>query len=385
MNIERLSNCKSMKVGILTLPLHSNFGYLMQAYALQTIIKELGHQPYTIYTKEEPTPYSRRVTNAIKRIIKNILYNSDYTVFPYYPSSEDYILKDKNTWDFIKKNLSLSPYLNIETKEGIEHVCDYDAYVVGSDQVWRREYSGDIAFYFFDFLTKGQKRMSYAASFGNSSPSYSPKLIDKCKRLLDEFDFITVRENDAVDICRTLFSKEALQVLDPTLLLSKADYEKLIDEDVTETPKEKYIFSYILDKSPEKELFINELANKKHCIIYNILPKRLEDVGKSHIEECIYPSISSWLSAFKNAEYIVTDSFHGTVFSILFNKDFSVFCNKKRGASRIESLLNDLNLQDRMVVNNNNRFDRLIAYGTIEDLLQSKRLISIETLKSFLQ
>lgn len=373
-----------MKVGILTLPLHSNFGYLMQAYALQVVVKKLGHQPYTIYIKEEPTPYKRRVLNAVKRLIKNLVYKTDYKVLPYYPTASDYIYKDKNTWDFIKRHLSLSTYVNVDTKAGVEGICEYDAYIVGSDQVWRREYAGDVCFYFFDFLKRGQKRMSYAASFGNANPTYSKTLVSACKQLISSFDIVTVRESDGISICQRLFGIKAQQVLDPTLLLSKSDYELLIDNDVINIPKEKYIFAYILDSNPIKEQAISKFAEDKGYTVFRLLPRRLEDVGKAHIDECIYPPMSTWLQAFANAQYIITDSFHGTVFSILFHKQFSVFCNYKRGASRIESLLKDFNLDNRLM-RDEKVTSEMIDYNLVEPVLQEKRKDSITILSSFLK
>lgn len=372
-----------MKVGILTLPLHSNFGYLMQAYALQVVVKKLGHQPYTIYTREEPVPYRRRISNAIKRFVKNIFCKTDYTIFPYYPTANDYQYKDKNTWNFIKSHLSLSPYVNIDTKEGIDSICNYDAYIVGSDQVWRREYAGDIMFYFFDFLKENQRRMSYAASFGNAKPTYSADLRNKCKQLIASFEVVTVREEDGISLCKHMFDKKAQKVLDPTLLLTKADYEALIDTNESDVPLKKYIFAYILDNTPEREQIIEQFAKEKHYEVFKLLPKRLEDEGKAHIDECIYPSIATWIRAFAGAEYIFTDSFHGTVFSLLFNKQFSVFCNYKRGASRIVSLLNDFNLACRLV-KNSDLPSETIDYNSVESILSEKQNESMRILTSFL-
>ena len=336
-----------MKVGILTLRLHSNFGFLMQSYALQKIVKEYGHEPFHFFIKEEPLNAYEKVIGFFKKIARNTISGTHYPLFVYYPTEEDMKYKDRNTWEFIDKHLSLTPYIPSLTTKNAHKIPSYDAYIVGSDQVWRREFTDDILCYYFNFTPDNSKRMAYAASFGKDTISYSSKAIDECKRLLKRFDAVTVREDDGVRICKENFDYNATKVLDPTLLLSQNDYLELIEDPEIPFSEEPYIFTYILRPNKEKLDFIQRFSDDRGMKVINIMPEVLEKVGKRRIDECVYPSISTWLKGFSQANYILTDSFHASVFSIIFNKIFYVINDSTGGITRIPSLLNTFGLTNR--------------------------------------
>lgn len=371
-----------MKVGILTLKFHSNFGFLMQAYALQTIVKKQGHEPFHFYIKEERVGLFGRIVIFFKKLIRNIFFGSNYRLFPYYPKMRDLEIKDKNTWDFINKNITLTPYIPSLTTKYAKNLPTYDAYIVGSDQVWRKEFTDDILCYFFSFVPNSSKKMSYAASFGKDTISYSRNVIRLCKDLLKKFDVVTVREDDGIRICKQFFECEPIKVLDPTLLLSKEDYLSLID-DTTPLSSEPYIFIYILRPTKEKSDFISRFANDRKLRVVNIMPQNLEIVGKSHLDECIYPSISSWLKGFSQAEYVITDSFHASVFSIIFHKQFYVVNDKNGGITRIPSLLNSLNIDGRYSHKYNGEIIK-IDYSKVDDILMKERDFSMSVISTFL-
>ena len=336
-----------MKVGILTLKFHSNFGYLMQSYAMQKIVRDLGHEPYHFYIKEEPESLSNRIIVFFKKIIKNTFMGFHYTLFSYHPSREDMEFKDKNTWNFIHKYINLTPYIPTLTTKTSYNIPIYDAYIVGSDQVWRREFTDDIRCYFFNFIPEKAKRMSYAASFGTTTLSYSNNVLQTCKKLLAKFDIVTVREDDGVRICNDLFGCKATKVLDPTLLLSSNDYLSLIEDPATPFCNEPYIFTYILRPNSEKSSFIKKFTKDMGLKVINIMPAILEKVGRKRLSECVYPSISTWLKGFSQADYIITDSYHASVFSIIFNKQFYVINDSFGGVTRIHSLLASFGLLNR--------------------------------------
>jgi len=336
-----------MKVGILTLRFHSNFGFLMQSYALQKIVKEYGHEPFHFYIKEEPLNAYEKVIGFFKKIARNTISGTHYPLFTYSPTEEDMKYKDRNTWDFINKHLTLTPYIPSLTTKNAHKIPAYDAYIVGSDQVWRREFTDDILCYYFNFTPDNAKRMAYAASFGKDTLSYSSKAIDECKRLLTRFDAVTVREDDGVRICKEYFDCNATKVLDPTLLLSQNDYIELIEDPEIPFSEEPYIFTYILRPNKEKLDFIKRFSDDRGMKVINIMPEVLEKVGKRRIDECVYPSISTWLKGFSQANYILTDSFHASVFSIIFNKIFYVINDSTGGITRIPSLLNTFGLTNR--------------------------------------
>ncbi len=372
-----------MKVGILTLKFHSNFGFLMQSYALQKVVKALGHEPFHFYIKEETEPIYNRIIVFFKKIVKNVFFHTNYPLFPYYPSESDRIYKDKNTWDFVHKNISLTPYYPSLKRIRKSSSPLYDAYIVGSDQVWRREFTDDIRCYFFDFLPDNIKRMSYAASFGTPTIDYSDKNLKVCRGLIRKFEKVTVREIEGVKICNEYFNQDAVKVLDPTLLLSSGDYINLIKDPNIPLSKKPYIFTYILRPNEDKAKFISRFAKDRDLEIINIMPSRLEKVGKRHLSECIYPSISDWLKGFSQADYILTDSFHASVFSIIFHKQFYVINDKDGGSTRIPSLLKTLSIEHRFDCDYNGQiFD--IDYEKVDKILERERASSINLIKSFL-
>lgn len=375
-----------MKVCILTYRLHSNFGFLMQAYALQQVLRTLGHDPYTVDIRVKPLSTYDKIKQIIKYVLLHISRMIGYSSLPWITMKEQAYI-DQHTWKFIKEHLQLTPPINSIKDLKREIGNQYDYYLVGSDQVWRKEYCPDIPSYFFDFVADAKRRASYAASFGVSTPEYPPQMIAKCRELLAKFSAVSVREADAVRICHEMFGVSAVHVLDPTLLLTKSDYMKLINpKDEFQLPSSTFILAYILDNTSTKKQFIEHTSKQRKSSVFYIKPQNLCDVGKKRIEECIYPSISTWLRAFEKADFIITDSFHGTVFSIIFQKQFIVLDNPQRGSSRMKSLLNDFSLENRLLSPNgrNDLIFEQIDYGNVNTILSEKQNKSVDFLKRVL-
>lgn len=372
-----------MKIAILTYPLHSNFGFLMQAYALQTFLRKLGHDPYTINIVPQKTPFKNKIKQTIKDIINTLKGVPGCRCFRYWPSEEQQSYMDKNTWDFLNRNLKLTYRLD-EFKDLYKfNVEDYDAFIVGSDQVWRNAYLDQITSFYFDFVPNHIKRMSYAASFGISYLDYPKKEKEICKELLQKFDIVTVRETDGVQICKDEYGLEAKKVLDPVFLLTKSDYEYLAEKGKKLSNK-KYLFHYLLDPTPEKMAFIENLASENDYDIVNIMPGSFHLLGPKHIEELVYPSVYDMLSGFYHADYVVTDSFHGSAFSIILNKNFTVFANKKRGNSRLTSILSTFGLEDR-IYNSGYNYMESIDYEKVNAVISEQRKRSEFIINSFLE
>ncbi|MGI6815835.1 polysaccharide pyruvyl transferase family protein [Bacteroides sp. KG123] len=374
---------KVKKVAILTLPIHSNFGFIMQLYALQKALAKLGYDASTIQLKEEPITLNQRISYFIKSFGVKYILRRNGDPFRHFPNKKEIELINSNTWDFINRYCKLTKYIS-SIKKLPEIVDDYDVFIVGSDQVWRKRYSLDIPTYFFSFLPERKKRLAYAASFGISNNDYGASLTSKCRELLSKFEGVGVRESDAVNLCKDFFSIEAQQVLDPTMLLGKEDYEKLIEpEKVSGVPKEKYLLAYILDQTSEKEIIAEKLALKKGLKLYYIKPNDFGRVGAKKIDGCVYPHISTWLYAFNNADYIVTDSFHGSVFSILFGKEFTVFRNENRGNSRLISLMEKLDIK-RFCYSESQIETEPLLYSKVKEILEREREESFVFLKTAL-
>lgn len=333
-----------MRIGILTLPLHSNYGGILQAYALQTILERTGCDVSLIEVPTYPIhlPLWKAPLVYGKRILKNISGHPFPIFYEQKVNREAPIVRqytDKFIDKYIKRRI-VKNYTNI-------HENDYDAIVVGSDQIWRPKYFPNIEIAYLNF-TKGWniKRIAYAASFGTDEWEYNKRQTRICGRLLQSFDAVSVREESGINLCHNYFHVQAKHVLDPTMLLEPEDYIRIFEK--ASVPKSPgTLLNYILDETPEKMAFINEIAGEKGLIPFRVNSK-VEDV-KASLEECIQPPVEQWLRGFYDAEFVVTDSFHACVFSILFNKPFIVIGNAERGIARFTSLLKVFNLENRLI------------------------------------
>ena len=210
---------------------------------------------------------------------------------------------------------------------------EFDAVVVGSDQVWRPVYSQPIEEAFLSFLGDASiKRIAYAASFGlDNCSEYSREQLETCSCLLKKFNAVSVRESSGVELCRNYFGVNAVQMLDPTLLLSVDDYRMLIDKVNTKSPQDNMLV-YILDKTEEKIDLVNRIASEKGLIPFWLDSPNEQNENLS-LDKQVKMSVEQWLCTFNNASFVVTDSFHGCVFSILFHKQFVAVGNVESSLS----------------------------------------------------
>ena len=209
-----------MKIGILTQPLATNYGGLLQAFALQKVLSEKGHD-VTIIQREKNSAFYKILRKIKALISKNYVYMSSKAI--------DYVSQEVNK--FINNNIPKRTKKINSTKALIHEIdkYDFDAYVVGSDQVWRPSYSPNIYNYYLDFVEKKTvKKIAYAASFGVEQWEYTSKQTKRCAELAKFFDLISVREDSGVDLCRNYLDVDAIHVLDPTMLLQKNDYIDII-------------------------------------------------------------------------------------------------------------------------------------------------------------
>lgn len=377
-----------MKIAILTHPLRVNYGGLLQAYALKKILENEGHEVF--HLQLESYKYSRKYSIIIylKAILKYIIgrINGNYKIFyTLVPLSEQKMnLIRKYTTQFHEK-LNIKYYKSFEPTLNTE----YDAFIVGSDQIWRPGFTPNIYNYYLDFVDeKVHKKIAYAASLGVEYWPYNELETKKIKELIEKFSFISVRELKARDLYKEHISMEFPVVLDPTLLLKAEDYKALFLENSNNA--NNYIAVYILNEDKEKEI-ISQIEQYNAVEIKNLMPRNRIKYNKEEItEKDIYMSPEHWLKNIYNAKYIITDSFHGTVFSILFNKQFIVLTNDLGGNSRINSLLQLLNLSNRFVTidNINNVFDKIdqkIEYNSINKEIELLRKESLDMLKKALK
>lgn len=352
-----------MKIGILTQPLTTNYGGILQNYALQTILKRMGHEVWTLdYLKYDW--YDWTYLNS-KNIIKKILGRKvKWAATPKTNKKKESPLRK-----FVDANVSLTIPRTKWFERKIVKDYNFDALIVGSDQVWRPIYNTKVDDLFLDFVNDlDLKRIAYAASFGTDNWEFSEKQTEQCKKLVNKFNSISVREATGVSLCKQFLDVKAKHVLDPTLLLTADDYLSLCENIQVQSP---FVFSYVLDQNPMKINEIKRFAHERN------LPCLIMSAGPAVSDE---DSIEKWLSYFRDATYVVTDSFHGTVFSILFQKDFYVFGNKKRGNSRFDSLLNILGLSNRIIDADISELS-MIDWESIYCLLNDERIKSIQWLE----
>lgn len=370
-----------MKIGILTQPLQANYGGLLQNYALQQVLLRSGHEVETI----DWIPSNKSLRSRLYRIkwtILPFLFPKKFPKLRYQPTDEERKVIQQHTNHFI------STYIHhtntIMFRDGFNHqtkVGNYDAYVVGSDQCWRPRYNAFLSSMFLDFVKDEKaKRIAYAASFGTDQWEFTQEMTSICAPLAQKFDFVSVREDSGVKLCKEHLGVNAVHVFDPTLLLTKEDYIHLIEAE--KEPKAKgTLFNYILDPDTVKSAFINRVAKGRGLKSFQVLPKcqaetRTMDDIKNHIEDCVFPGVATWLRAFMDAEMTIVDSFHGMVFSIIFNKPFWVIGNVNRGMSRFTSLLKVFHLEDRLLDANHLKdvdINRFIDWASVNAILEQKR------------
>lgn len=359
-----------MRIGIVTLPLHTNYGGLLQSYALQTALRRMGHEVKHLQMPAEiPNlhPNWKMPMVYCKRAARRFFYGERNIPIFMHPHKWIRI----NTDAFIASHIC-PRYLNEE--EWTEELSnEYDAIVFGSDQIWRPIYAYPIEKYFGSFLGNSKiKRVSYAASFGTEDNEYSKEQLSLCRNLLSKFNAVSVRENSAVTICKERFGVEAKHVLDPTMLLTHVDYECIFKQ--AKTPKtEGTLAVYVLDDNQQIDDFI-----KKQSLQQGLTPFRINSKVENHkakLSERQQPPVERWLRAFHDAKFVITDSFHACVFSILFHKPFICIGNKNRGMSRFHSLLSDFSLCDRLVdINDIGKYEeKEIDWPFVDNVLAQKR------------
>lgn len=312
-----------MKIGILTLPFNNNYGGLLQAFALQEHLRERGHEPYLVHQ-----PFfgpKERLKSRVKRILR-------------WHGHAD----DRHMRAFEAERLVRTRPVRTPPEFAALGRSDFDAFVVGSDQVWRFEYTGGASTrYFLDFVPTGVKKIAFAASFGVDTPRLDETTRGRLAHLLGEFTKVSVRETSGTLLCRDLLGRpDAVALWDPTLLHAPEFYRRLYPG--TEEPAAG-VGAYLLDPEMHKTAILETVGRRLALPTHPIGKRPATGFG------AVYPSVGQWIRDFDTAKFIVTDSFHGMVFAILFRKPFCVIGNRSRGLSRFESILGQLGMTERLI------------------------------------
>lgn len=327
---------KKMNIGLLTLPLYVNYGGFLQVYALTTILERFEFRVILI---------THKMSLTFKSLLKEVgvrIYNLVGLLSHRY--TQRVILK--------KENEDFDIFCNKHFKDTVSNEAiskrkiQLDAIAVGSDQVWRSWDSTALGYYYLDFAIPLKiKRIAYAVSFGTNKLTVSKEIADKISSLVKRFDRVSVREHDGIFLCKNIFRAQASHVLDQALLLFKNDYLKFLYDSHFD---KKQMSTYILDNDEFKKSIIRAIERESGKMFYSLYdePDKTKNIRKVQKRT----SIECWLTRFMASKFLIIDSFHGTAFAINFNIPFIVLANAERGNSRLQSLLDIFELQERLVV-----------------------------------
>lgn len=366
-----------MKIAILSLVLHTNYGGILQSYALQTVLERMGHEVTLLSTnhKRSLPPFYKLPWCYTKRLARKLLKDWNTSIFYEQKLNKEYPVLSQNIQRFIDE------YLHVRMIRSFDDIkeTDYDAFVVGSDQVWRalyfeKQWKQSIENAFLKF-TKGWNviRIAYAASFGEDSWKLNEVQTKRCGELLKQFDRVSVREESGVRLCKERWGVEAVHALDPTMLLTADDYRDLTKNEPT---CEGDLLVYMLDENEEKQQLVSKIAQTKGLKPFRVIHSAAKTAP---LEERVKPKVVTWLKGFQDAKFVVTDSFHACVFAILFEKPFVVVSNEGRGCSRFDSLLKQIGLETHIVSIHN--YDASKAYSSHQNGLQLLKSNSIKVLQ----
>lgn len=369
------------KIATITFHRAHNFGSVLQTYALQEFIKLLGeeygeeieYQLIDLYSKKQEELYAvLKKNDSIKNIIKNII------VLPYL---KDLNKKYNKFTSFIEKNFYLTKrYINQE--EIFVNPPRADYYISGSDQIWNVRAMDFLPSYYLNFVKSG-KKISYAASFGPLKIDWNKYPMKEIAEYLKKYDYISVRENGSAENIKKLINKKYEINVDPTLLLKKEQW-KVLQSDANYN-RGKYILLYCLEPSKEQLEMANKISKKLNLPILILKYNNKNDMFNNYIKK--YDSgPEDFLSYLDNAALVLSSSFHGTVFSLIYHKPFYVFGGMKD--NRISTLLTKMEMVERSLdkLEEIERVNLLIPnHEKIEKVLNYEREKSKEYLEQALE
>lgn len=351
----------SKKAGIVTFHNALSYGAALQSYALQQFLLKNGIDNEII---DYNCDYINKNYKKLIRIVKGKRLKSFVgSLIQFGNKRKSLALSDK----FRKKYLTTS---NPVTRKEILNISDdYSFFISGSDQVWSPDCAGFDTTYFLDFAKQGQK-YSYAASFGTTNIPDSKK--EAYTNLLSDFSYYSVREQSGVQLVKKLAGKDSQVNIDPTLLLTSEDWDKITPESKIEKP---YIFLFNVLKPKRMIDYAVQLGEKKNIPVYYLNDKHIPIKGIKYINPV---SADEFVGIIKNAEYVVTNSFHGTAFSALYHKKLIVELDTATTRNtRSEELLKKLGISNREITDNIfPEPDKFIDWERVDNALENERKAS---------
>ncbi|MDP4182404.1 MAG: polysaccharide pyruvyl transferase family protein [Bacillota bacterium] len=357
-----------MKTATLTFHRALNYGAVLQAYALQKAIEDLGHDNTII-------DYRCKAIENFYKPVRFYKFRNPIAYLKYRKNYKKNSEKRKKFEEFIMSYLKITPKPYKTQNSLLELNNLYDKFICGSDQVWNHNITKNDFSYLLEFVYDMKKKYSYAASFGFEEVK-SELLLDY-RNLLNEFNMISVRERKGQNIVKKLITADCPVVLDPTLLLSNTEWKKVAGCDLK---FKNYILLYILMETETIFSFVNYLSKAIGLqIIYINMSE--EKPGMINLRN-IGPT--EWLSLIMNADYIVTNSYHGTIFSLNLNKNFFVeLLPSYIGVNeRFETIFDTFCLHDRQIIEGQNEnIFKPIDYSRINNIIEQEREMSMTFLR----
>ena len=377
-------------IGLVTCYFHHNYGSMLQAYATEMIMQQMG-LPYQTIACKAPINYMQE--NKLLYIIKKLLIadwkmrlgkmkiekeKKNNPIF-----AKNWETRNKAFDDFANTFFHVSPYC--KNREELTKMAEnYSAFLVGSDQLWRTD-SVEHGYYTLEWVPDNIRKIAYSTSIGVKEVPWFQ--VEKNKRFMNRFDYIALREQSACDLVYKLTGRKVQVVLDPTLLFTGEQWKGTQQkEPLTDG---KYIFCYLLGNNPEQREFINQIKAKTGYKIVAL--QHLDDYipsDEGFADEAPYVGPREFLNYIRNAEYVFTDSFHCSVFSILYKKNFFTFSRFAEGAkqstnTRIDNLLHITGLEERRMTSDktvDNVLNFKGSFNGVDEKLNALRKSSMEYL-----
>lgn len=330
------------KVGTVTFHRAQNYGSILQTYALQRVVCELGknlgldidYKVIDIMPKAQKNLYSIykkgfNTTNVIKNLVAFFYYRK-------------LTLKQKKFADFLQSNINLTNFC--QNQESLEEIgAEMDYCISGSDQIWNVRSQDFETFYYLDFV-KNAKKISYSASFGPLQIDWSKYNADKYRELLNAYDYISTREVGSQKNVEILTGKKAEIHVDPTLLLSKEQWQQIQSD--ANYRNGKYILLYCLEPTKQQLEIVKKISKKLHLPVVVTKYNNKNDIFNNFVKK-YDAGPQDFLALIDNAALVITSSFHGTAFSLIYQKNFYVL--NGRTDNRISDILDKVGLIERSI------------------------------------
>jgi hypothetical protein len=344
---------------------HENFGSILTYYALHQALTKLGYSTLMIHEALGATPRRYKMPERSLAI------------------------------DFANRYYICSKQRHFDELPIYNRYCD--TFIVGGDQMWNNLIGFVASDNFLCFANDDKRKISYSTSFGAKAKRVPPEFIETNAPHLKRFNAVSVREDYAVELAQRDYGVTATCVLDAVFLLDAQDYEMLIKR-ADFTTETKYLLAFILDATEDKCRVIRGIARRMglEVIVIPDAEKKNQAHSREIFKGCRFLdplTIENFLFAYKHASYVVTDSFHGSCFTYIFKKDFSVFYNEKRGVDRFHSLYKMYELENRRIyetmsdkdVSESVEIGTPVDFSRAEQVIGSKRTYSLEWLKNALR